>query len=79
MGKHPDLDKLDDLFTKGQDFQLTGKNYEEKTGVALPKGKSYIKNGSALARKAAEHGYVITEVREEPVIVRTVYFTKKKG
>ena len=42
MGKNPDLDKLDDLFETGADFQLTGKLYEERTGVALPKGKNYI-------------------------------------
>ena len=77
MGKHPDLDKLDDLFAEGRDFQLSGENYEEKTGVALPKGKSYIINRSALSRKANEHGYDITDVSEEPVIVRTVYFKKK--
>ena len=79
MGKHPDLDKLDDLFAKGQDFQLSGKKYEEKTGAALPKGRSYIKYGSALSRKANEHGYEIVDVREEPVIVRTVFFKKKEG
>lgn len=77
MGKHPDLDKLDDLFAKGQDFHLTGKKYEEKTGVALPKGKSYIMNGSALSRKAAEHGFVIVDVQEQPIIEKAVYFKKK--
>ncbi|MBQ3491563.1 MAG: hypothetical protein IJA74_03320 [Oscillospiraceae bacterium] len=50
---------------------------EERTGVALPKGKSYLMNGSALSRKAAEHGYKITDIREEPVIVKTVFFKKK--
>ena len=77
MGKHPDLDKLDDLFAKGQDFQLSNKTYEERTGIALPKEKSYIMNRSALMRKANEHGYEITDVHEEPIIVRTVFFKKK--
>ena len=77
MGKHPDLDKLDDLFAKGQDFQLSGRNYEDKTGVALPKAKSYIKYGSALSRKANEHGFVIIDIQEQPIIERTVYFRKK--
>lgn len=77
MGKNPDLDKLDDLFETGADFQLTGKLYEERTGVALPKGKNYIKNNSALSRKAAEHGFKIVDVQEEAVIVKTVYFKKK--
>ena len=77
MGKNPDIDKLDDLFESGADFRLTGKLYEERTGVPLPKEKSYIKNGSALSRKAAEHGYVIADVTEQPVIVKTVIFKKK--
>ena len=77
MGKNPDLGKLDDLFESGADFQLTGKLYEERTGAALPKGKSYIMHGSALSRKAAEHGYVIADVTEQPVIVKTVYFEKR--
>ena len=77
MGKNPDLGKLDDLFARGTDFQLTGKLYEERTGVALPKVNSYIKNNSALARKAAEHGYQIVDVREEPIIVKTIFFKKK--
>ncbi len=76
MGKNPDLDKLDDLFEQGKDFQLTGKLYEERTGVSLPKTKNYIINDSALARKAAEHGYKIVDVREEPIIVRTVFLKK---
>lgn len=77
MGKNPDLDKLNEFFEKGEDFQLTDKLYKEKTGVPLPKTKTYIKSGSALSRKAAEHGYSIIDVREEPIIVKTVYFKKK--
>ena len=77
MGKNPDLDKLDDLFESGADFQLTGKLYEERTGAPLPKEKNYIKNSSALSRKATEHGYVIADVTEQPIIVKTVYFKKK--
>ena len=77
MGKHPNLEKLEYLFEKGVDFHITAKEYEEKTGVPLPKEKNYIKSSSALARKVAEHGYVITEVLEKPIIERTVYFKKK--
>ena len=77
MGKHPDLSKLDDLFEQGTDFQLTGALYEERTGAVLPKNKSYIKNGSALARKALKYGFEISEVQEKAVIVKTVYFKKK--
>ena len=77
MGKHPNLDELEYLFEKGVDFQITAREYEEKTGVPLPKGKNYIKSSSALARKVAEHGYVIIEVQDKPIIERTVYFKKK--
>lgn len=77
MGKHPNLEELEYLFEKGVDFHITAREYEEKTGAPLPKGKSYIKSVSALARKVAEYGYVITEVQDKPVIERTVYFKKK--
>lgn len=78
MGKNPNLDMLNEFFEKGEDFQLTDKLYEEKTGAPLPKTKTYIKSGSALSRKAAEHGYSIVDVHEEPIIVKTVYFKKKE-
>ena len=77
MGKNPNLDKLNEFFEKGEDFQLTNQLYRERTGASLPKTKTYIKNGSALSRKAAEHGYSIVDVREDPIIVKTVYFKKK--
>ena len=77
MGKHPNLEKLEYLFEKGIDFQITAREYEEKTGVPLPKAKNYIMNSSALAQKVALHGYVITDVQEKPIIERTVYFKKK--
>lgn len=78
MGKHPNLDFLDDLFEKGADFQLTGRLYEEKTGAPLPKEKSYLLRRSALARRAKERGYLIEDVREKPIIERTVIFKKKE-
>ena len=77
MGKHPNLEELEYLFEKGADFHITAREYEEKTGVPLPKGKNYIKSGSAWARKVAEHGYMIADVQEKPIIERTVYFKKK--
>lgn len=77
MGKHPDLGKLNNLFAQGTDFQLTDKLYEEQTGAVLPAGKSYLKKNSALAHKASEYGYEIVDIRDEPTIVRTVYFKKK--
>lgn len=77
MGKHPDLDKLDYLFERGTDFRITDRLYEDKTGQSLPKDKNYLKNHSALARKAKEKGYIITELQEKPIIERTVVFKKR--
>ena len=78
MGQHPNLDFLDDLFEKGADFQLTGRLYEEKAGAPLPKEKGYLLRRSALARRAKERGYLIEDVREKPIIERTVIFKKKE-
>ena len=78
MGKKPKLGELDYLFEKGKDFQLSARLYEEKTGAELPKGNSYLKNGSALARWAEDKGFYIGEINEKPVIERTVIL-KKKG
>lgn len=78
MGKHPKLDELDYLFEQGKDFRLSAKDYEEKTGVPLPKGKSYLKNGSAFAAWAKERGFVIVDIDEKPVIERTVFLKKKE-
>ena len=62
MSKHPNLSELDYLFEKGTDFRLSDRLYQEKTGAALPKEKSYIKHSSALAKWANEKGYYIEEV-----------------
>lgn len=78
LSKRPNLDELDSLFEKGIDFTLTDVEYEAITGASLPKGINYIKKGSALARKAAEKGYVITEVQEKPIVERIVFLEKKE-
>lgn len=78
MSKRPNLDELDSLFEKGIDFTLTDVEYEAITGASLPKGINYINKGSALARKAAEKGYVITEVQEKPIVERIVFLEKKE-
>ncbi len=79
MGRHPKLENLDYLFAQGTDFRLTDKIYEEKTGVPMPKDKSYLKNGSAFAVRAKEQGYRIVCVEEKPVIERAVILKKKEG
>ena len=77
MGKNPNFTALDDLFDRETDFQLTGALYEELTGASLPKGKSYLKNDSALAKRAKEKGFLIVKVEENPVIERTVFLEKR--
>lgn len=77
MSKRPKLDELDYLFEAGEDFQITSTEYESKTGVPLPKGKSYLLNNSALARMAKEHGYIITDIIEESVPQRMVSFKRR--
>lgn len=78
MSKRPKLDELDYLFEAGEDFQITSKEYESKTGAPLPKNKSYLINNSALAQMAKERGYIITDIVEESVPKRTVSF-KRRG
>lgn len=72
MGKQPDLRKVEALLKKGEAFTLTDAQYERKTGCMLPKDKNYLKNRSALAKKAKENGYKIE------VLEKTVLFTKEK-
>lgn len=78
MGKRPNLAELDYLFDKGEDFRLSDRLYQEKTGATLPKEKSYIKHSSALAKWAKEKGYYIEEVESAAKIEREIVF-KKRG
>ena len=49
VGKHPKLSELDSLFDNRSEIRLTDRQYEEKTGVALPQRKDYLMYKSALA------------------------------
>ena len=69
MSKKPQLEKLDSLFAKGNNFSLTDAQYEKKTGTQLPKDKYYLLNKSALAKKAEKEGYTI-ELIEKKVILK---------
>lgn len=71
MGKHPKLENLDVLFSKGESFSLTDAQYEKKTGIPLPKGKSYLIKDSALAKKCKELGFTLS-VQEKIVFFRKV-------
>lgn len=77
MGKPPRLDELDTIIGKKEDVFLTDREYSERTGVNLPKGKSYLMRHSAFSTWLSERGYVIVDVQEEPVIERTVHIRKK--
>ena len=77
MGKPPRLDELDAIIGKKEDVFLTDREYSERTGVNLPKGKSYLMRRSAFSTWLSERGYVIVDVQEEPVIERTVHIRRK--
>lgn len=77
MSKHPNLSELDYLFETGTDFRLSDRLYQERTGAALPKEKSYIKHSSALAKWANEKGYYIEEVENVAKIEREIVFKKR--
>lgn len=70
MGKQPNFTKLYPLFEANSDFSLMEKQYEKLTGAPMPKELRYLLKGSAVAKKAAEHGYVL-QVNE-----RTMSFKK---
>lgn len=78
MARALDLSPLDDLFAKGEDFELTDVQYEEKIKKSLPQNANYIKRNSPLAQRAREKGFIIASVIDKPVIMRTVIFKKVK-
>lgn len=71
MGK-PKLNEIERRLTYGDEFSLTDAQYEKRTGVALPKRKSYLEKDSAIAKLAKKYGYSI-EVQE-----RKIFFKKNK-
>lgn len=78
MGKHPNLEGLNELFASGTDFRFTDEEYRERTGADLPQNNHYIKHNSALANWAKRKGYTITDVQEEPIIRKTVFMRKEQ-
>lgn len=54
-----DLSLLVPYFERGEDFELTAEQYEEKVKKPLPKTDYHIKNKSPLARMAQEQGFSI--------------------
>lgn len=76
MGKRPKTEHLYFLFRGEDTIHLTDRSYEEITGAPLPKDKHYIKTKSALAEEARKHGYEIVDVKDKPIIERTILFQK---
>jgi hypothetical protein len=55
----PKLDDIVKLLESGETFSLTDSQYQEKTGLNLPKSSYYLLKKSAIAKKAQEYGYRI--------------------
>lgn len=68
-----DLSLLEPYFEKGEDFELTAEQYEEKVKKPLPKTEYHIKKKSPLAKMAQELGY---SIQVEERIQRVLIFTK---
>lgn len=65
MGK-PNLTEIERRLTYGDNFSLTDAQYQKRTGLALPKRKSYLENDSAVAKLAKSQGYSI-KVQEKKI------------
>ncbi len=57
MSKLPKFTELFPLFEANSDFSLTEEQYEQMTGAPLPKETYYLLKKSAVAKRAAEHGF----------------------
>ncbi len=68
-----DLSSFEQLFQKGENFEITEEQYEEKVKKKLPQ-TNYLKKRSPVARKARDFGY---KLYVEERIHRVLVFTKK--
>ena len=57
MSKHPNFNELSAHFEADSDFSITEEQYEQMTGVPLPKGTNYLLNKSALSKIAKKRGF----------------------
>jgi len=74
MSKRPKFDELEQEFEKGVEFYLTDCEYEMRTGAKLPKSNWYLTKNSAIANKAKEYGFIISDIVEKSE--RTICFRK---
>ena len=65
----PDLKKIQTLLESNEDFSITEKQYKNSTGASMPKDTYYLKNRSALAKLANEHGFTV-EVQERTISLK---------
>lgn len=64
----PKLSNLDELFEKGEDFELTDSQYEKRTGCRLPKDKSYLLKKSALAKECKKRDFILAVVEKRVIL-----------
>lgn len=69
-----DLSALIPLLEKGDSFELTEKQYEEKIKKSVPK-TDYLKRNSPVAKKAKEYGY---KIQVEERVHRVLVFKKEE-
>lgn len=55
----PKLGQIIEMLEKGEEFELTDEQYKTKTGLNIPKGKSFVEKRSAVAKRAEEYGFLI--------------------
>ena len=55
----PKLGKIEKLLESGEPFSLTNTQYKQKTGLDIPKNRSYLVNSSAVSKLAKEKGFKI--------------------
>ena len=71
MSNKVDFSKFLPLLESNEEFSITEKQYLKNTGWEMPKDTYYLKNYSALSKKAQEYGYSI-EVNERTIILKKV-------
>ena len=71
MSNKVDFSKFLPLLESNEEFSITEKQYLKNTGRDMPKDTYYLKNSSALSKKAQEYGYSI-EVNERTIILKKV-------
>lgn len=69
MANEIDFTKIIPLLEAAEDFSITEKQYFKSTGRNMPKNTYYLKNSSALSKKAKEYGYSI-EINERTILLK---------